>query len=59
MRAVGPVLTVALMLAPVPGHAADDARRAVVSFLDRIFGATVTDLTIRQQLTIYALCREG
>lgn len=53
MRALGPLLIVALVLAPVSGRAADEARRAVVSFLDRISGVTVTDLTIRQQVTIY------
>ncbi|MGH7311613.1 MAG: hypothetical protein ACREJV_00440 [Candidatus Rokuibacteriota bacterium] len=52
MRVLGP-LVLALVLTLVSGTAANDARRAVASFVDRLSGASVIDLTIRQQLTIY------
>jgi hypothetical protein len=46
-------LLLGLIVAVVSGAAADDARRAVTAFMDRLSGAPVTDLTIRQHLTIY------
>lgn len=51
-RALSP-LVLGLIVALVSGAAAADAQRAVTTFVDRLSGAPVTDLTIRQQLTIY------
>jgi hypothetical protein len=52
MRVRSP-LVLGLVVALVSGSEAADARRAVTAFVDRLSGAPVTDLTIRQQLTIY------
>jgi hypothetical protein len=47
------LLVFALVVALTSGTAAQDARRAVTAFVDRLAETPVTDLTIRQQLTIY------
>ena len=52
VRILGP-LSLGLVVVLAAGTAASDARRAVTAFVDRLAGAPVTDLTIRQQLTIY------
>jgi hypothetical protein len=52
VRALHPVVVV-VVLVLASGSAANDARRAVTAFVDRLAGAPVTDLTIRQELTIY------
>jgi hypothetical protein len=47
------LLVLGLVVALASAAAANDAQRAVTSFIDRLSGAPVTDLTIRQRLTIY------